>query len=103
MSRRKKHQNHTELLETQVARRIEKGYRFHHIALNGRIIPILARNTVDALSLFNLWLGKPKNFDMGYSDGTCAVVCISDAIPNEFCMFAGRRNRMACVRQVVLV
>lgn len=103
MSRRTKRQTRTELLEAKVARRLEKGYRFHHVALNGSVMPVLARNSVDALSLFNLWVGKPKNYDLGYSSGNCAIVCVSDAIPSQFCMFVGRRNQMACVRQVVLV
>ncbi len=103
MSRRKKRQTRSELLEIQVARRLERGFRFHHVALNGNIMPVLARNSVDALSLFNLWIGKPKNHDFGYANGSCAVVCVSDCIPPQFCMFVGRHNRMACVRQVVLV
>ncbi len=102
MSRRKKRQTRSELIEIRVLRRLEKGYRFHHVSLNGDIMPVLARNSVDALSLFSIWVGKPKNYDFGYSSGSCAVVLVSDAIPPQFCMFVGRRNQVARVRQVVL-
>ncbi len=103
MSRRSKYIPRTDLLQTQIDRRLEKGYRFHHVLLNGTVMPILARNTVDALSLFNLWQGKPKNYDFGYTSGNCGIVLVTDTIPPQFCMFFGRRKRGVCIRHIVMV
>lgn len=101
VSKRSKQRNGFSLIN-QIDNRIERGDRFFHIVCRGTITPILARNSTDALSLFNLWCGVRKDFDLGYSDGTCGVVQITTIIPKQFCMFVGRRNRGVCVKHVII-
>jgi len=82
----------SQAVSKSVAYRLQKGHRFHYVSWNGTVMPVLAKNSVDACSLFNIWCGVSRDFDMGYSDGQCGIIKISAEIPDQYCMWGGRRN-----------
>ena len=87
-------------IDERIAYKLKQGCRFHHISWCGSVMPVLAKSSAEACSIFNIWCGFRKDFDLGYSTGSCGVIEISDIIPNQFCMFAGRRGRKICIKHI---
>ena len=101
MSRRTRKIN-PERASKSLTYRLERGDRFHYVSWNGTVMPILAKNSVDACSLFNIWCGAERGFDPGFSDGQCGIVKITAEIPKQYCVFAGRSGGKPVVKHVAM-
>jgi len=72
--------------------KLDDGYSFYYITYQDSTTPVLAGNICEAFGVLRLWLGIAPGVEMGYEDGSCAVVEITDTPPANFIMFTGRRH-----------
>lgn len=72
--------------------KINRGYSFYYINFQNATIPILAKNICQAFGVLRIWLELPSGYDLGFENGSCSVVEISQIVPHNFLIFNGRRQ-----------
>lgn len=101
MSKRRARTSQTHI-ERSVESKLLDGYSFYYVEYQNSTLPILAKNIYQAFGLLRVWLNLPAGIDLGFENGSCAVVSITQTPPQKFVMFGGRRRGNAIASMISL-